>query len=249
MKRLIKSPEHRDTVRHALLQMVRLFRRLQCRIYLLGKRIKTKTVLIGTTYGGYRIYPPQENVQVIVFSFGIGENMSFDESVMNEYDAKAYAFDPTPRAIQYVNSKHFVNTSFEFFPYGLEAFDGPVTFNLPIQEDKEPSGSIFERERLKKGTQIEVEMKRLKTIMEDLNIPHIDILKMDIEGSEFAVIDDILECNISFTQLCVEFHQRILKDGKYKMKRTLKNLYEHDYLCCAIGHSGCELTFIKERCS
>jgi hypothetical protein len=35
---------------------------------------------------------------------------------------------------------------------------------------------------------------------------HIDLLKMDIEGFEYAVIDDILAHRLDVRQICVEFH-------------------------------------------
>ena len=39
---------------------------------------------------------------------------------------------------------------------------------------------------------------------------HIDFLKLDIEGMEYEVLEDILTRRLSIQQICVEFHHGIL---------------------------------------
>jgi FkbM family methyltransferase len=181
-----------------------------------------------------------------VFSFGIGEDISFDREIIEKYNAFVYAFDPTPRAVKFINAQDLLEKDFKFFPLGLDVYDGEVNFLLPPENDPEPSGSIFKRERLKGGTEIKVQVRCLRTLMKLTGVSKIDILKMDIEGSEFSVIDDILVNKIDFSQLCVEFHERIFTDGREKMKRAVTNLREHGYYCCACGSNGHEATFIKK---
>ena len=36
---------------------------------------------------------------------------------------------------------------------------------------------------------------------------HLDLLKMDIEGAEFEVIDSIIEDQVPINILCIEFHK------------------------------------------
>ena len=51
--------------------------------------------------------------------------------------------------------------------------------------------------------------------MSDLHHQQIDLLKLDIEGSEYRVLDEILESQI-------EFHDRFYDDGSKKQKRQLE---------------------------
>lgn len=44
--------------------------------------------------------------------------------------------------------------------------------------------------------------------MSDLHHQQIDLLKLDIEGSEYRVLDEILESQIPIHQIVVEFHDR-----------------------------------------
>lgn len=88
------------------------------------------------------------------------------------------------------------------------------------------SGSILQHDGVKEET-IEVEFKSLKSIMKQLGHRHIDILKMDIEGAEFQVIKNILSDGIQFYELCVEFHDRMFKNGIKMLSETLFLLKKH----------------------
>ena len=71
----------------------------------------------------------------------------------------------------------------------------------------------------------------------------IDLLKLDIEGSEYKVLNDILEKNITIGFLNVEFHGEWLNDkwgncAKYKdlyeiilklEKKGFDKIFEHKY--------------------
>ena len=55
---------------------------------------------------------------------------------------------------------------------------------------------------------------------------HIDLLKMDIEGFEYEVIDHIFEKQITLRQLCVEFHDRFRLGPKAHSSRSIRMLRE-----------------------
>jgi hypothetical protein len=58
--------------------------------------------------------------------------------------------------------------------------------------------------------QLEVECIDLDSLMKQNKHDHIDLLKLDIEGCEYEVIDQILKCRLPVKQICVEFHHGIL---------------------------------------
>jgi hypothetical protein len=53
---------------------------------------------------------------------------------------------------------------------------------------------------------IELPVKRLGTVMKELGHERLDVLKLDIEGAEYAVLDDLLAIGVLPQQLLVEFH-------------------------------------------
>ena len=89
-------------------------------------------------------------------------------------------------------------------------------------------------------------MKRVKTIMQELNHEKIDLIKMDIEGSEFDVVEDMCLSGIQFCQLCVEVHDRFFKDGYKRLKKMIKMLNEMGYEIVSISDTKEELTFMKK---
>lgn len=155
----------------------------------------TNCKLYGTEYG--RFYLP-ENFEIdnfIVYSFGIGEDLSFSEAVI-EVGGVVYAFDPTPKAIKFVESYKIIsNSNFHFFAYGLSDIDGKEDFYLPKRDDW-VSASVIQHRYVDDGKVLEVEMKTLRPIMQELRHDHIDILKIDMEGSEFKVAKNTMDQNL-----------------------------------------------------
>ena len=70
---------------------------------------------------------------------------------------------------------------------------------------------------------ITVSMKRLSTIMRELEHDTVDLLKIDIEGAEYGVIDDLVKNRVPVRQLCVEFHHFL--DGN-RIESTLQAIIQ-----------------------
>ena len=164
--------------------------------------------------------------QPLVFSFGLGEDISFDMGIMQKYNAKVYGFDPTPKAIKYVKS---IKTGDNFIlqEYAVSNADEQITFNLPKNENH-VSGSIVD---INSTNTITVEAKRIQTILEELNIKadEIDILKMDIEGAEYNVIEDMFNCKIFPKQVLIEYHHFFDSITDEQTKNSILLLLENNY--------------------
>lgn len=208
---------------------------------------KVQVEQFGNEYGGFFAYSPKVNDQFeikTVLSFGIGEDLSFSEDIMKKFNPNIFAFDPTPKSISFVK-QHLLskNKKFSFSPIGISDKNETEQFHLPVNPSF-VSGSIQVHEKVQTEA-IVVQMKNLSTICKELKINKIDILKMDIEGSEFKVIPDILNSGIDFDQLCIETHERYFKNGKKLIKEMLNILFNHGYV--AIAKNGVEYTFIKKN--
>jgi FkbM family methyltransferase len=207
------------------------------------KGVKCKSVWYGNSYGGFYVYPPLLNEKSIVYSFGIGEDISFDRTINEKHNCHVYAFDPTPKSINWVKNQNLFD-KFHFFEFGINNVSGFVDFYLPKNQEY-VSGSIASLKHLNFEAKISVEMMSIKEILNMTKHTHIDLLKMDIEGSEYDVIDDILSTDISINQILIEFHNRFYKNGKLKTKRAIQKLKEHGYEIFAISDSFEEVSFIK----
>lgn len=105
-------------------------------------------------------------------------------------------------------------------------------FYLPIRIDY-VSASAIKHKNVDKNHAIKVEMKTIRTIMKELGHQHIDILKMDIEGLEFQVVNDMMNLdldNINIGLFCVEIHERFFetRDCIHNFYETLRNKNFYD---------------------
>jgi FkbM family methyltransferase len=195
---------------------------------------------LGSNYGGFYLNPDNLNNQSVIYSFGLGEDITFDLAVINKFKCKVFGFDPTPKSLIYI--EQFNEKNLIVRPIGIGMTKGTLNFYLPKNPDH-VSGSLFKNQNL--DTQIEVMVDNFENLAGYYNHKEIDVLKMDIEGTEFEVIPDIINSEIIVKQLLVEFHPRFYWDGYFRLYKTLKLLKLHGYKCYAISSSFNELSFIK----
>ena len=89
---------------------------------------------MGNDYGGFYVAADFLNESSVVYSFGIGEDISFDQQIIDSYDCIVHAFDPTPKSIQWIKSNKVPN-KFIFHDYGIDILSGEKNFFLPENEN------------------------------------------------------------------------------------------------------------------
>jgi Methyltransferase FkbM domain len=77
--------------------------------------------------------------------------------------------------------------------------------------------------------------------MRELGHDRIDLLKLDIEGAEFAVLDAVIDGSVRPTVLCVEFHKSGWRIGQ--MVQTVKKLHRLGYSSAWV--EGYNVTFVS----
>ena len=216
----------------------------------LGKEIyipvqkKIKKEYIGSEkYGGWFISPFGLNTNSLVYSFGIGQDISFDLDLIKKFGCEVVAFDPTPNSIKWLRNQNLPE-KFSYYEYGIGEEDKLIKL-FPPKNPTHISHSIFPKNS--QNLPIKVDVKKLSTIMKELGHKHITILKMDIEGSEYAVIDQILENNVEIEQILIEFHHRFPQISPKKTRDTVEKLNKYGYKIFAISSSREEYSFIKSK--
>jgi FkbM family methyltransferase len=175
---------------------------------LVGKGLayrKTGTTLekLGTDYGGWVIPVDHIRADTVCYCGGVGEDISFDLALIERFGCSVFAFDPTPRAIVFVE-KSAPPEEFHFFPWGLWNREAVLKFYEPA-DPAHVSHSVVNLE----GTSgyFEAACKPVSAIARELGHSAIGLLKIDIEGAGFAVIRDLIEHDILPDIICVEFDQ------------------------------------------
>ena len=200
----------------------------------------------GGSYGGFYINPSLLTSDSIVYSFGIGKDVSFDKTCIKKHKCRIFAFDPTPKSIDYIQNQVPSNL-FTFFDFGItDTESGVIDFYLPVNPNG-VSGSLVKTNDVNPNNTIKVKMKTFDDIVRELRHKHIDVIKMDIEGSEYAVLEEILASEIKVDQLLIEFHDRLFDQENYKSKKIVKKMNENGYEVFASSSTYEEVSFIHKR--
>jgi FkbM family methyltransferase len=197
---------------------------------------------LGTEYGNWSFCTDGLNSNSVVYSFGVGEDISWDTAIIERYQVQVHAFDPTPKSIAWVQQQN-TPPQFHFYGYGIADHDGVLQF-YPPEDAAHVSYTVLHKAQTA-AKMVELPVKQLATIMRELGHEHIDMLKMDIEGAEYRVLDNILKSGLAITQILVEFHPHIAPMTVKDTIAAVKKLQQHGYKLFAISDSGEEFSFIK----
>jgi FkbM family methyltransferase len=208
--------------------------------HLLRPDVTIPKVRVGSDYGGWTLsIDLLSQGNPIVYSVGLGHDISFDLALAKAIPCEIFGFDPTPKTRQWIATQPLPG-NFHYVPLGLADQDGLVNFAMP----SDPSFDDFSIARPIKGAFVACEVRRLTSLAKQLGHDKIDLLKMDIEGAEYRVIDDICSGTLLPSQMLVEFHHRL--DGAH-IRDTLQaiaKLRKTGYLLFDVSASGRELSFV-----
>ena len=224
----------------------------------------------GTVYGGWNL---PKNIELssdsIVYSAGVGEDISFDILLQEKFDLNIVLIDPTQRALWHFEEvKDFFSTknpdfsgdiqrdylkiignsrpNFSKFTYiqkGLWSHADSLKFYKPTNE-KYVSHTLIENMYSNKYEVVEVDS--VKNIMNALNHTHIDILKVDIEGSELIVLGQMLKDGIFPRFICIEFDLKLKGvDRENKTESLINDLHKAGYILADNDTWNC--LFILQR--
>jgi FkbM family methyltransferase len=200
---------------------------------------RCETVLLGNEGASWCICPAMLSETSVVYSFGVGEDISFDLELIRRFGLHVHAFDPTPRSIEWVRSQTSPR-EFVFHPYGVADVDGKRKFAPPVNPAHVSHTMV---QRNSPWPAIEVSVSRLPTILRSLGHEKIHVLKMDIEGAEYEVLENMLASGIYVDQLLIEFHHRWPEVGVEKTRRALHKLKLSGYRIFHVSPSGEEYSF------
>ena len=181
---------------------------------------------LGTPTGGRWFEPADFKPGQIMFSCGVGEDLSFEIEAA-KHGVEIYCFDPTEKSARYYST---LGARMAFIKCGIYTANTRKRFYYPSNENY-VSCSIDNLQHTNKYFIAEV--FTIDYLMDLFKIPHIDILKLDIEGTEYAVIDYLFDRGIYLDILMVEFHgngDTLACIEKIKTKYTKTHQHVNDYI-------------------
>ena len=224
--------------------LIRKLKDLRHRLFyamLLKRDFKLVTLCAPGSICPWTICPDGLDEKSIVHSGGIGSDISFEHELVRRYGCHIVLYDPSPTGVRTMALPENKIPQFHFVPFALAGNHGTLKIAPPLQ----PDGDAWFPRADAAGT-LEVPCIDLQTSMKQSGHQHIDLLKLDIEGSEYEVIDNLLQNRIPVRQICVEFHHAILPGYRRSQTvRAIRKLILNGYkLICREGEN---LTFIKHH--
>lgn len=230
------------------------------------------TERIGTPYGGWIIPKGWFTQDSVCYLVGAGEDISFDLGVAAKYGCQVHIFDPTPRAVShfeevvkslkqglpakcgtspsglYPEYPPELAAHLQFHPIGIWNEDTTLRFFAP-QNEAHVSHSLVNLQH--SDRHIEVPVRQLSGLMLELGHRRLNLLKLDIEGAEYQVIQSILENKIEIDVLCIEFDESAANhlDTKYlaRIEQTLKSLLNAGFRVIAKEANCHNFTLVHQR--
>lgn len=174
-----------------------LFRRLK-ELFLIPLSRRVPTVLLGSA-DQWAVPAGSLSADSFIVSAGVGHSITFEQDIIARFGARIVLLDPSPTGVTTIE-RLADRRNIEFLPLGLAAVSGELQFGLP---DRAEEGS-FRKGSAEDG--VSFGCTSLSDIMRKHGRTRIDLLKIDVEGFEYEIIQSIFDDRLSVEQICVEIH-------------------------------------------
>ena len=185
------------------------------------------------------------NRKAIAYSFGLGNNISWELELINNFDVDVFAYDPTPSSVDWLKKQTLPN-ELHFSPIGLADYCGDMPFFMPRRAGRF-NYSVVKRAGKYPNETINCPVKDFKTLCSENGHQHVDILKLDIEGSELAALPTVLDSGISVDQLLIEFHYNYNGISYDETMKLIHILFDKGYELFWLSERAYEFGFIKKQ--
>lgn len=165
------------------------------------------------------------NKDSIVFDIG-GYIGDFSNSIYEKYKCKIYIFEPSPLFYKICVERFKNKEKIVCFNYGLS--DSENEFLL--SNEKEAS-SISKKTKDTIGETVKI--RKFSKVFQKLQINQIDLLKVNIEGSEYNLMPHIIEEKLieKINNIQIQFHIFITeaKDKRKAIINSLRKTHKNDW--------------------
>jgi len=219
-------------------------------------------------YGAWVVAADRLGPESVCCLAGVGEDITFDCALVTRFGCRACQLDPTPRAIHHVVELgrllargdidpadpvfgKYAGLTPEVFarlthhPLGLYSRQAVLRFHAPTNPEH-VSHSIF---NLQKTTAtFEAPCLGVADLPWLLGSRHIDLLKLDIEGAEYPVVEALIEADLDVRQLLIEFdegYQPLDRQFLTRMADCVTGLGRAGFR--AVCLDGWNVTFVHHR--
>jgi FkbM family methyltransferase len=129
----------------------------------------------------------------------------WSREIYQRYEPRILAFEPMPQFYMAMKAAFADQPKVSVYNFGLSDSDRKVSMDLCGMGSSEFSSS--------RGLHAaEVTIRDVLAVFQELQIEAVDVLKINIEGGEFPLLERMLECNLlsRCNKIMVQFHKYVL---------------------------------------
>ena len=157
------------------------------------------------------------NENSVIVDVGCGYEADFSRHMISCYGARAYAIDPTEKHKKYLQKiEETSGGKFVYLQNAVSSVSGDLLF---YEIENHESGSLFsDHTNIKQDVTISYHVRSLtlKEIPQKIGHSRIDLIKLDIEGAEFDLFNDIQAKDIQvYDQIYIEFHHKAIESKSF----------------------------------
>jgi FkbM family methyltransferase len=179
---------------------------------------------MGSKPGGWMIPSGLLGRSWLCYCGGIGGDISFDLELTSRYDATVRAFDPVAHYVEDGIEKAAGEPRFSAYQAAIALEDGPLRMQVTHHERSHSVGvpGLYDG-----ANYVQLPGRSLPSLMEELGDRQVDLLKLDLEGAEYALIPELdlrgLGVKIFSTQL---HHSGSVREARSLVARLSSDGYE-----------------------
>lgn len=225
------------------------FRRRRLTVRGIRPELTLPTFTAGDRSGVWTVWHEPLSATSVVYSFGVGDNLAWELALIERFGLQVWAFDPTPASVAWA-ARQTLPEQLHFHAVGLAGHDGTLRFTLPNRGSRfnfRPSAASTASTSTSAAEVVEAPVARLATLLSKHGHRAIDVLKIDIEGGEYAALDDFLSADILPRQLLLEFHHHFPGIGLPATERAVTLLRERGYKIFHMSERGLEFSFLRDE--
>lgn len=177
--------------------------------------------------------------EALIFDCGANHG-DFSAWFSKNHNAVIHAFEPDPRLFPKLPKLRQAT----FYPMAVSGTGKPLTLMLG---DTRCSTAFFSE---KPGqSSVRVDSVRLEQFCKDMDIVHIDLIKLDVEGAEIEILNGLsMELLSNVGQITVEFHDFLQKEEMPRIRKVIDKLKAQGFFYICFSHSDySDVLFINKR--
>ena len=191
---------------------------------------------------GHSFYSKGLNAASIILDLG-GNLGAFSKAVASKYGSRTFIIEASPELFAKIDE----SPSTRKYNYAVSGRNGFAVFH---ESRNIEAGNIIAPKSNSTGKTFKVESRNFTSLVSELGLDEIDLLKIDIEGAEIEVFDTITNEDLkAVKQITIEFHDSvpIPNVATEDVKRIIEKIISMGFEGIQCGRKNSDWMFINKN--